>query len=334
MDLFKEKRGLKWDGTHLHFIEQTLLPGTREVITTNDWRVVVDAIKRLAIRGAPAIGVAGAYACVLAYDESAGNFEIYNQFLEKIRTARPTAVNLAWAVDRIKNCGVDEKSNSFRDKIKDEANAIAKEDEEMCIAMADFGVELIPEDSTALTHCNTGFLVTAGIGTALGVLGKAHEAGLLKEVFACEARPLRQGSRLTMWELDLLGIPGKLLCDSAVGRLMQEGLVDFVMLGADRIAGNGDTANKIGTYNLAVLAKKHSIPLYVVAPTSTIDCSISTGKKIPIEYRHEDEVRNIDDKLSTIPEAQVYNPAIDVTPNELITAIVCEKGICYPPYNL
>ncbi|GBE30091.1 MAG TPA: S-methyl-5-thioribose-1-phosphate isomerase [Bacteroidetes bacterium] len=326
-----DPRGLRWDGEDFEFIEQTLLPHEEKWIRTKDWRVVVDAIKRLAIRGAPAIGVAGACSVVLAKRCSADKIE-FEQAVEAIEHARPTAVNLAWAVnrlrDRIRDIGEDEE---VLRRLVEEATAIANEDARMCDQMVEHGLELIPDGASVLTHCNTGALVSYGIGTALGVVRRAHEAGKLKHVYACEARPLGQGARLTMWELDKLDIPGTLLCDGAVGSLMQAGRVDLVLLGADRIAANGDTANKIGTFQLAVLAKRFGIPFYVAAPSSTFDLNAPDGTSIPIEERDADEVRNYRGSQISLPGVKAYNPAFDVTPVELINAFIREDGIFIPP---
>lgn len=326
-------RGLRWDGTALHFIEQTLLPEKLETVQTQDWRVLVDAIKRLAIRGAPAIGVAGAFASLLAWREVERDRAKWLEILDVIEEARPTAVNLSYAVRMMRDAADGISDDSLDALLASKAKALAKRDEEMCEEMAAHGLDLIPEGSTALTHCNTGALVTYGIGTALGVLRRGHDAGRLKRVYACEARPLGQGSRLTIWELDQAGIPGTLLSDSAAGRLMQEGLVDFVILGADRIAANGDTANKVGTFNLAVLANRFGIPFYVAAPSTTFDPETASGDDIVVEMRAAEEVRRCRDRLVTIPHAEVYNPAFDITPGELVTAFVSEAGVHRPPYS-
>ncbi len=330
--LFQQNRGLWWDGDSFHFIEQTLLPFTEKVIVTRDWRVIVDAIKRLAIRGAPAIGVSGAYASILAFREAKGEMNQWREWSSLIAKARPTAVNLSWAIQKLLDAS-DQFEGNPEDAILATANKIASDDEAMCEQMAEHGLEVVPEGSSALTHCNTGFLVTYGIGTSLGVLRRAHEKGRLEQVYACEARPLGQGARLTMWELGRLGIPGTLLCDSAVGRLMQDGKVDFVMLGADRIARNGDTANKIGTFQLAVLADRFHIPFYVVAPSSTFDPAARNGDDIPVEYRSDEEVWKYQGNQVAPAGSGAYNPAFDVTPNELISAIIREDGIIKPPYR-
>ncbi len=327
-----EFRGMKWDGTALSFLEQTLLPEEEVVIRTVDWKVIVDAIQRLAIRGAPAIGVAAAFATVLAWRETPSRGKWF-EAVSNIESARPTAVNLSWAVNKLMKSIEGAETSEFDKILTGEAEKIASDDESMCEDIAKHGMELIKQDSVALTHCNTGILVSYGIGTSFGVLRRAHEAGKLKELYSCEARPLGQGSRLTIWESDKLGIPATLLCDSAAGRLMQSGKVDFVMLGADRIAANGDTANKVGTFNLAVLAKFHNIPFYVAAPSSTFDLNTADGDGIPVEQRDAAEVKTCRGKSVTIENATVFNPAFDVTPSELITAFVREDGIVYPPYE-
>ncbi|MBZ0265786.1 S-methyl-5-thioribose-1-phosphate isomerase [bacterium] len=325
-------RGLYWDGESLHFIEQTKLPHSEEVIVTRDWRVIVDAIKRLAIRGAPAIGVAAAFACVLAWREDE-NQKAWNDKLELIESARPTAVNLSYAVRRIRETMQAGDEEDCDANITSEAEKIAIEDDAMCESIAKHGIQLFKPGTRVLTHCNTGALVTYGIGTALGIIQHAWQTKNIEQVYACEARPLGQGSRLTMWELGKLGIPATLLTDSASGRLMQDGKIDCVILGADRIAANGDTANKVGTFILATLASRFEIPFYVAAPSTTFDLNISSGQNIEIEYRDADEVRNCYTHQASPKDVNVYNPAFDITPAELITAIIREDGVFYPPYD-
>jgi len=327
-------RGLNWDGSELAYIDQTLLPGEEVIRRTRDWRELIDAIKRLAIRGAPAIGVAGAFAVLFASRESESNPEVWPQALDLIENARPTAVNLSYAVNRMRVIVGSATGTERTALAKREAERIAEEDRNQCDQIAAHGQELFPSPKVVLTHCNTGALVTYGIGTALGVVRIAHERGHVKRVYACEARPLGQGSRLTMWELDRLGIEGTLLPDSAAGSLLSSSVVDLVILGADRIAANGDTANKIGTLNLAILAKRYNVPFYVAAPSSTFDRSIPDGSHIRVEHRDAAEVRQCGGNLVTIPGADVYNPAFDITPGELISGIICESGILYPPYEL
>ncbi len=329
-----ELRGLFWDGRELTFLDQTRLPFEEVRRTTSDWREVVDAVKRLAIRGAPAIGVAGACAAALAAAEHSADRGQWERALDTIARARPTAVNLAFAVARVRReCkGID--GYALAVKSAGVAAEIADEDEALCESIADHGIQLFDKPKIVLTHCNTGALVTYGIGTALGVVRRAHQRGLIDRVYACEARPLGQGSRLTMWELDKLNIPSILLPDSAAGSLLSSGAVDLVILGADRIAANGDTANKIGTLNLAVLAARYRVPFYVAAPSSTFDLDAEDGSSIPIEFRDADEVRRIGGVQVSLPTAQVYNPAFDVTPSELIVGIICERGVLRPPYRL
>lgn len=328
-----EIRGLFWDGEALRFLEQTFLPLEEKTIRTQDWRVIVDAVKRLAIRGAPAIGVAGAFAAVLALRESNGDHEKWLRCLEDIEYARPTAVNLSRAVQRLREAAALAGNDRPEVVVTAEAERIAREDEMMCEAIAENGLELIPEGAVALTHCNTGALVTYGIGTALGVLRRAFERGMLEHVYACEARPLGQGARLTMWELAKLNIPATLLCDSAVGRLMQEDRIDLVIVGADRIAANGDTANKIGTLNLAVLSEHFSVPFYVAAPSTTFDCSLPDGRGIPIEYRDPAEIIRCGDRPFAFAGSTCFNPAFDVTPGSHISAFIREDGVFFPPFD-
>lgn len=329
-----ELRGLHWDGERLTFLEQTLLPAEEKSIITEDWQVVVEAIKRLAIRGAPAIGVAGAFAGYFAAVSAEGRLGPWNESLEEIATARPTAVNLARAVNRLRVAVGEAEGEELIAIARREAVRIAEEDERLCEGIANAAQPLFDNPKTVLTHCNTGALVTYGIGTALGAIRRAHEREKIDRVYACEARPLGQGSRLTMWELDRLGIPGSLLPDSAAGSLLASGEVDLVIVGADRIAANGDTANKVGTLNLAVLANRYNVSFYIAAPATTFDPETATGGEIPIEMRSPDEVRRCGGNLVTVPGAEVYNPAFDVTPSELITGIIFEGGILVPPYHL
>ncbi len=294
---------------------------------------MVEAVRRLAIRGAPAIGVAGAYAALLALRETGGERTAWEAALGEIEGARPTAVNLGRAVERIRAAADGKSGRALESAVEREAGRIAAEDAAMCEAIARHGLELVPEGSVALTHCNTGALVTCGIGTALGVLRRAHEAGRLKEIYACEARPLGQGARLTMWELGRLGVPATLLCDSAAGRLMQERRVDFIIVGADRIARNGDTANKVGTLQIAVLAERFGIPFYIAAPSSTFDPRAETGEDIPVEMRAAGEVLEYQGCRIAPVGSAAYNPAFDITPGGLIHAFVREDGIYRRPHD-
>jgi methylthioribose-1-phosphate isomerase len=272
---------------------------------------VAEAIRTLAVRGAPAIGIAGAYGYALA----ARLGEQLDSAAATLLAARPTAVNLAWAIDEMRTTA---------DDLAERARAIHREEVERCRRMSEHAVELFEPGTRALTHCNAGGLATGGYGTAVGALRSAHAHGLLQSVFVDETRPLLQGARLTAWELERSGIPHVVIADAAAGTMMARGEVTFVVTGADRIAANGDAANKIGTYPLAVLARRHGIPFVVVAPTSTMDPSTPTGDDIPIEERDGSEI-------STRFEAR--NPAFDVTPAELISAIVTEEGVHRPPYG-
>jgi len=235
-------------------------------------------------------------------------------------------------VNELRRAIKDQQPSEWNSLLADRVNSIAHQDEVMCGAMATHGAAILPEHCTVLTHCNTGALVTYGIGTALGVIRRGHELGKVIRVYACEARPLGQGARLTMWELDQLGIPGTLLVDSAAGYLLKSGKIDLVIVGADRIAANGDTANKIGTLNLAVLARRFGVPFYVAAPSSTFDPDTPFGEGIHVEFRGSDEVRSFAGVATTIPNAEVFNPAFDITPAEEITAFITESGIHHPPY--
>jgi len=337
----KEVRTIEWVDGILHLIDQRNLPAEYGIFRCSDYRDVEFAIRDMVVRGAPAIGATAAYGVYLAalefLDQPKESFlskmDEASHFLEK---ARPTAVNLRWALRRMKSV-VDENRELSSEEIaaflKEEADRILEEDVETNRAMAKHGNSLIPERAKILTHCNTGALATAGWGTALGVVREAHLSGKSIFVYADETRPRLQGARLTAWELVQEGIPSKLIADNSAAFLMQQKMVDLVLVGADRIAANGDTSNKIGTYMLAVSAKAHGIPFYIVAPSSTIDFEIDSGEEIPIEERSADEVKRIGETLIAPEEMEVYNPAFDLTPAELITGIVTEKQILYPPYR-
>jgi methylthioribose-1-phosphate isomerase len=314
----------------LVMIDQTRLPDESVALVCTDVEEVRDAIVRLAVRGAPAIGVAAAYGLVVA-TQHAPPSEFRSRLdaaAVRLKSARPTAVNLAWAVDRCVRDARDAAS------LLGQARAIHAEDEAACAAMARNALPLLREGGTYLTHCNTGRLATAGIGTAFGVFVAAHEAGLDPFVYACEVRPLLQGARLTAFELRERGIRGALLPDSAAGALLRTGRIEGVFVGADRIARNGDTANKIGTYQLAELARANGVPFHVVAPTSTIDPSISDGSLIPIEERAAAEVLGFRGERSAPDGFPAWNPAFDVTPAHLVTAIVTERALLRPPFRL
>lgn len=322
-------------------LDQTLLPEREEYLRCREVADVVDAIRRLAVRGAPALGVAGAYAVVLAAARSrATGAETFREGMARdlamIRAARPTAVNLPWAVDRMAKVlaawdGMD--LDGARAALLAEARRIDQEDVAACRAMGRHGAALLPDPAVVLTHCNAGALATAGIGTALAVIYEAHESGKKVHVLSDETRPLLQGARLTAWECKKRGVPVTLLCDNAAGWIMSQGKVDCIVVGADRIAANGDVANKIGTYSIAVLARENGVPFYVAAPTSTLDLSLRSGSEIPIEERAADEVTRPRGVRIAPEGVPVLNPAFDVTPARLVTAIVTERGVHRPPYE-
>lgn len=325
----------------LRLVDQTKLPTEDKIIELSTYEEIADAIKTMIVRGAPAIGVTAVYGIVVAANSIDTNsavvfFEELKKACDLIKSTRPTAVNLFWAVDRVYNKALSNKDKSIeqiRQIIEAEARLMEKEDIESNRAIGRNGNELIKQNYTILTHCNAGALATCDYGTALGVIRAAHEAGKNINVFADETRPYLQGSRLTVWELMEDNIPVTLICDNMAGHFMKEGLINCVIVGADRIALNGDTANKIGTYSVAVLAKENNIPFYVAAPISTIDFTIDSGTQIPIEERNSDEVTHIKG-IRIAPEGiKVRNPAFDVTPNKYITAIITDKGIIYPPFD-
>jgi methylthioribose-1-phosphate isomerase len=327
------------DSGAVRLLDQTLLPGEARYLELDTIDGMIEAIRTLRVRGAPLIGVAAAmglaaWAGALGKREEGGGKSVtladFEREAERLAEARPTAVNLRWAVDRMRRVAAEAFASGATPalvaaKLRDEAQRIWDEDAAMCRAIGAAGAELVPPGATVLTHCNTGRLATGGIGTAFGVILTAHEQGKGIDVIACEARPLRQGGRLTSWELAQAGIPARVIVDSAAAAVMARGEVDLVILGADRIAANGDTANKIGTYQLAVLARAHDIPFYVAAPRSTFDRSLASGEEIPIEERPAAEVE-------TAPGVGVFNPAFDVTPAELVTAIVTDRGVLRPPF--
>ena len=332
---------LEWISGNIRFLDQTKLPLEEVYIQTDDVILLAEAIRRLAIRGAPLIGIAVAYGVALAslqlkkmeVNEVRSSLQ---SIIDLLASTRPTAVNLFWALKRQRRVIDAWQTNSIADLQKsliDEALLIHKEDFEMCERISSFGVELIPQSCSILTHCNAGALATGGRGTALGIISKAWEIGKLKCVYIDETRPLLQGARLTAWEMKQANIPATLIVDSTAAILMRQRKIDAVIVGADRIALNGDVANKIGTYNLAVLAKHHGIPFYVAAPISTIDFKMKTGKEIPIEERNKKEIIEMFGKRIAPEDVAVYSPAFDVTPNELVTAIVTDKEIFHQPFS-
>ncbi|TYO99084.1 methylthioribose-1-phosphate isomerase [Geothermobacter ehrlichii] len=326
---------LRYTGGVLQMIDQRRLPTEEVWLDYRDYREVAEAIRTMVVRGAPAIGCAAAFgawfgARDIDTDSTAAFLEQFAAVCELLAASRPTAVNLFWALERMQSFArshADRPVLQIKIALEYEALAILEEDERINRAMGEHGQKLLPERCRILTHCNAGALATGGYGTALGVIRAAAAAGKQIEVFADETRPFLQGSRLTAWELQRDGIPTTLICDNMAGYLMSQGRVDCVIVGADRIAANGDTANKIGTYSLAVLAKEHGIPFYVAAPISTIDFSLTDGRQIPIEERDPREVTHIGEQRLAPEDIAVYNPAFDVTPARLITAIITENGV-------
>lgn len=325
------------DDGALHLLDQTLLPHRVEVVTCTTAKRVWEAIRSLRVRGAPAIGVAAAYGlCLGTRPASAGSptefAAVAAETAQYLNSARPTAVNLAWAVRRTLSAaerGVGDARRMWRAML-DEAHAIAREDAEACRRIGEFGSRLVPDGGGVLTHCNAGALATVAYGTALSLLYVAHEQGKRFRVYADETRPLLQGARLTAMELAAAGLDVTVLCDGAAAALLASGRVQLVVVGADRIAANGDTANKIGTYGVAIAAKRHAVQFYVAAPTSTFDLSIARGEQIPIEERSGQEVAEIAGNRVTPDGVGTYNPAFDVTPADLIAGIVTERGLVEP----
>lgn len=334
-------RTIEWKNGKIKLIDQTKLPGSFEYIYIDDLKDLWHAIKVLKVRGAPALGAAAALGAYLGVKNSrAKSFSEFNAQLDKvisyIASSRPTARNLFWGLERIRRAASQNKDKQV-DLIKKllfkEANAIVEEDRASCRRIGYFGAKLVNKNDTILTVCNAGILATIDYGTALGVIYRAEEEGKNIKVFACETRPLLQGARLTAWELNKKGIDVTLNCDNMAAALMAQGKIDKVIAGADRIAANGDSANKIGTYSLAVLANFHKIPFYIAAPKSTFDLSIKSGKEIPIEQRSHTEVTGLFSKASIAAKnVKVFNPAFDVTPHQLITAIITDKGVIKAPY--
>jgi methylthioribose-1-phosphate isomerase len=332
---------VEWVAGKVRFIDQTRLPAEEVMIETSDYRIVGDAIKRLQIRGAPAIGVAAAFGLLLSieHERITSSQELEEELFGAINflsQTRPTAVNLFGALNRMRRVYQDFSHGDvtmIRFHLLEEARRIQQEDVEACRMIGTNGAALIAHGSSILTHCNTGALATAGEGTAQSVITTAAKQGKLVRVYADETRPLLQGARLTSWELLREGIDVVLITDSTAGYLMQQKQVSAVIVGADRIALNGDTANKVGTYSLSVLARHHGIPFYIAAPISTIDYGTRSGKQIPVEERGEEEVTVIAGKRIAPEGVKVYAPAFDVTPHQLITAIITEAGVLEPPFN-
>ncbi len=331
---------MSWEDTCFKLLNQTKLPCQVEYIQCQDYKIVADAIKRLEVRGAPAIGAAAAFALVLGARQIAMDHDFWDKFrniAEELRQTRPTAVNLFWALDRMLSVSSRfvEKNDiqGLLDALEQEALSIANEDKTVNSRISAYGAELFTEPSAVLTHCNAGALATVGFGTALGVIRQAWSDGKITRVFADETRPLLQGARLTAWELMQEKIPVTLITDSMAGWVMKNKKVQAVIVGADRITLNGDVANKIGTYSVAVLAKEHGIPFYVAAPVSTFDFNMQTGQDIPIEERNSSEITSIAGVQIAPTGVDVYNPAFDVTPNEFVSAIITEYGAIRAPYT-
>jgi methylthioribose-1-phosphate isomerase len=332
------ERTIEWHAGTVKMIDQRVLPLTYQIQTYTDYEGVADAIHTMVIRGAPAIGVAAAMGVALGMRGYGGARarKRLSQVAKGLRATRPTAVNLAWAVERMsriveENLDLDPAALFVR--LRSEALAIYEEDLAVNRALGRFGAELLDDPATVLTHCNAGALATAGYGTALGVVRAAREAGKKIAVIADETRPFLQGARLTAWELHKDRIPVTLIADNMAASVLARGEASCVIVGTDRTAANGDVANKIGTYPLAVMARRHRVPFYVAAPLSSIDLECPTGAEIPIEERSAEEITHIGGKRIAPTGVGVFNPAFDVTPAELVNAIITERGIAYPPYR-
>lgn len=335
---------VEWTNEGVRMIDQRLLPTEEKYLMLRSYEEVAEAIKKMVVRGAPAIGVSAAMGLALGAKQSVGTAvadleDDFNYMCEVMAATRPTAVNLFWAIERMRDALRRAKAQTddveaIKNLLVKEALAIFDEDLASNRALGRFGGELIADNSTVLTHCNAGALATAGdYGTALGVIRGARDAGKRVAVIADETRPFLQGARLTAWELNKDEIPVTLITDNMAGHVMKQGQVDVVVVGADRIAANGDAANKIGTYMVAVLARQHNIPFYVAAPISTIDLSLATGDEIPIEERDQKEVTHMREQRLAPEGIKVQNPAFDVTPNEFIAAIITDKGVARAPYT-
>ncbi len=336
----KPLQTVAWEAGKVRLIDQTALPEKLTYVDMSDWREVAEAIRAMVVRGAPAIGCTAALGMALGArgiiaDSRASFLTRLEGIADTFRASRPTAVNLFWAVDRLLAVAAQTEGNpvDIKDALLSEARRMLTEDIEANRRMGQYGARLMPQSGNVLTHCNAGALATVGYGTALGVIRAAAESGRRIHVYADETRPRLQGMKLTAWELQRDNIPVTIIADNMAGMLMRQGKVDCVIVGADRIAANGDTANKIGTYGLAVLAKHHNIPFYVAAPFSTIDMKLSGGAQIPIEERETVEMTHVEG-LRVAPEGvAVLNPSFDVTPGELVTAFITERGILEPPFE-
>jgi len=327
---------IEWTSAGVVMIDQTKLPRQEVYVTCKDYRDVAEAIRGMIIRGAPAIGVAAAMGVALGMQQADSSAE-FEEICETLAKTRPTAVNLFWAIQRMRSRYYQDLRelplDEMRAALKAEAQQIRLEDIAINEAIGRNGADLIPDHKTVLTHCNAGALATAGYGTALGVIRAAVAAGKKIDVYADETRPYLQGARLTVWELQQDGIPATLITDNMAGHFLKSGRIGCVVVGADRIAGNGDVANKIGTYSVAVLAKENGIPFYVAAPVSTLDLTLPSGDQIPIEQRHPSEVTHVQGIAMAPDGIAVQNPAFDVTPNRYVNAIITEKGVARAPYE-
>lgn len=340
MALRRELRTVDYKDGKVYLIDQTKLPEKLEILSYDNYKDLNWAIKNMVVRGAPAIGAAAALSMVLGSKSFKGvSLSAFREHMieigNEVKDTRPTAVNLFWAVDRILSVVLDssyDNLNVLKDNLVLEGLKILEEDEETNKRIGEYGSALIKDGWTILTHCNAGALATVSYGTALGVIRSAFEQGKNIKVYADETRPRLQGAKLTAWELVNEGIPVRLISDNMAGYFMSKGEVNMVIVGADRIAANGDTANKIGTYSLAILAKEHNIPFYVAAPTSTIDKKIPTGLSIPIEERSPKEVMYIGKEKIAPDGVEIVNPAFDITPNKYIAGIITEKGVLHQPY--
>ena len=343
MSEFKSKiKTIEWMGTYSKTVDQTLLPYEFKYVNITSGQQMFDAIKKMTVRGAPAIGVAGAHGVVLYAQElekeNLSREEFIKKLIEKadyIASSRPTAVNLMWAVKRQKEVIKSSTAgiSGIIEELRQNSKKLENDDIEINKKIGDYGAEVVPKGAVILTHCNAGALATVGYGTALGVVRSAFAKDDTIKVFADETRPRQQGARITTLELTMDGIPTTLITDGMCSYFMKKKMIDMVVTGADRIAANGDTANKIGTYTVAIAAKYHNIPFYVAAPLSTIDISIKTGDDIIIEERSHEEVTHINGKIICAPEVDIINPGFDVTPHELISGIITEKGILRPDYS-
>ncbi|MCL5027035.1 MAG: S-methyl-5-thioribose-1-phosphate isomerase, partial [Chloroflexi bacterium] len=334
---------VEWAGDRVRLIDQTRLPWEFVVLDCTDHRQVASAIREMRVRGAPAIGVAAALAVALAARRSAAANRAalladLADAAEELRLTRPTAVNLFWAIERMKrviqSAGQDDDNiDPLKAALLAEAEAIATEDEDCCQRIGAHGASVVPQGARILTHCNAGALATVDYGTALGVIRAAHAQGKVAHVYVDETRPLLQGARLTAWELDQAGIPFTLITDNMAGHFLHRGAIDLAVVGSDRIAANGDVANKIGTYSVAVLCKENGVPFYAAAPTSTVDLSLASGEDIPIEERSPAEVTHLAGKRIAPEGIRAANPAFDVTPHRYVTAIITENGVVHPPFG-